>query len=216
MNDQLFNSIISSLVRAGLMASAGALAIKVQAHDMDTTVGIVTSIVLAGVSLLWSAVNHKKNIDAPPPPPSGGSTSGGIMGMILGVTLGGVVAFGTVNASGCKGGAVTAAQVAEWRAEADKGEADLQAQIDEAAAAGNTEAAAKAQKILDQFRQERAKFESNVKFDEQGNLDVESSVASAALLALPPTFGAVGLALLAVWKRVRAARATPPTPPTVS
>ncbi len=213
MNEQIVNSMIQSVVRAGLVAAAGAMALKVQTHDLDTTVGVVSAILLTLVSLGWSAFTHKKNINSPPPPPSAGGS--GLLGLLLAVTLGGIMAAGTVSMQGCKGGGITAAQLAEYREQADKAEADLQAEIQAARAEGNTAAADKAQAILDKFHEERAKFETHIKTDANGDVDVESSIASAAMIAAPPGVSAGILVLLALVKRWRAGQATPPSiPPT--
>jgi hypothetical protein len=212
MNDQLFNSTVQSLVRAGLMAAAGALAIEVREGDLNTTVGVVTSVLLAAISVGWSAFNHKTNIQAPPPPPSKG---GGFLGLILAFLMAGIMLGGTVTMTGCKGGGITAAQVTEYRTQADAAETELEATIAAARAEGNLEAADKAQAILDKFRAERAKWESKIKTDEQGNVDIESSIASAAMVAAPPGVGAAILVGLALFKRFRSAASTPPAvPPT--
>ena len=107
MNDQLFNSTVQSLVRAGLMAAAGALAIEVREGDLNTTVGVVTSILLTAISVFWSASTHKKNINTPPPP-TGSGGSGGTLGLILAFLMAGAMLGGTVTMTGCKGGGITA------------------------------------------------------------------------------------------------------------
>lgn len=212
----IFVSMAQSVVRASLLAAAGGAAIKVQEGEMNTAVGVVTAVLLSLISLGWSAFNHKKNINMTPPPPAPPSGGGGIPSAFLLAFLLSVGVAGTsVTMVGCKAAPViTAAQLAEFNTQADAGEAELQAQIDTATAAGNVQAAASAQKVLDKFRSERAKYASYLKTDETGNVDVVSSIGSAAMLAAPPGIGAGILILMAIAKRLQANQ-KPPTIPGV-
>jgi len=100
-NSPIFKSMVQSIVRAALVGAAGAAAIKVQDGQIDSTVGLVTALLLTGISLGWSAFTHQKNINSPPPPPSTGGgniPSAFLLAFLLGV---GVASFASIGVTGC-------------------------------------------------------------------------------------------------------------------
>lgn len=66
IKNPLVLSLIQSGVRAALMFTAGAVGLEVKQGEVDTVVGTIAALVLAGISIGWSAWNHKKNIALPP------------------------------------------------------------------------------------------------------------------------------------------------------
>jgi hypothetical protein len=90
-------STVESLVRAGLVALATWLGVEFGADTIGPAASFIAVLIVAGLTLAWSTVTHKRNVMTPPP---GGPLLVLAMACLLAVSLPGCQAVGPVRTVG--------------------------------------------------------------------------------------------------------------------